>query len=240
MDEINSLESDPFFLKIFLEDFSLPLDEHGIKISQEFLLSGEEGITFAEIEKINILRNRLYQIRLSLNSSEPDPKILLLNACKSLKREMDLETSVQEEEDDQVKLWLNDYESLKREMDLERSAQKAELNVSLVTQPSIKLIADESEPPPQPIPAEDAKRDKVAEFEKFLKTINPYCNPDEAKIKKVLEEYKKYKELHSGEEDLKQAIDDALKPYTHTPPNPKTPIVKNININIERLLIFRS
>ena len=52
MDEINSSESVPSFFKILLEDFSLPLDEHGIKISEEWLSYDEEGITFAEIEKL--------------------------------------------------------------------------------------------------------------------------------------------------------------------------------------------
>jgi hypothetical protein len=78
--------------------------------------------------------------------------------------------------------------------------------------------------PPEAIYASNIKPDKVDEFKKFLKTINPYCDPDEAKIEKVLEEYKIYKKQVSDSADsrtkpdkevaLKQAIDDALKTYT--------------------------
>lgn len=64
-------------------------------------------------------------------------------------------------------------------------------------------------------------KDQPKNLTELLKKINPYCDPSEEKIKKVLEEYKIYKELHSDEEDLqkkqeckaalKQAINDALK-----------------------------
>jgi hypothetical protein len=48
-----------------------------------------------------------------------------------------------------------------------------------------------------------------------LTKINPLCDPDDEKIKRVLEEYKKYKEQDSDTVDskvgLKKAIDEALK-----------------------------
>ena len=62
-----------------------------------------------------------------------------------------------------------------------------------------------------------------------LKKINPYCDPGEEKIKRVLEEYEKYKEQDSDTVDsstkpdkelaLKQAIDEALKSEISTLPS---------------------
>ena len=59
---------------------------------------------------------------------------------------------------------------------------------------------NESEPPPQTIPAEDAKRDKVAEFEKFLKKIDPDFQITKNKYDEILSQYYKYKEC---EEEFK-------------------------------------
>ena len=65
------------------------------------------------------------------------------------------------------------------------------------------------------------EREEPKNLPEVLKKINPYCDPSEEKIQKVIEEYKKYKESDSDEKDLpkkqecktalKQAIDDALK-----------------------------
>ncbi len=62
-------------------------------------------------------------------------------------------------------------------------------------------------------------KEKPKNLPELLKKINPYCDPSDEKIKKVLEEYTIYKKAHSGEEELqkeesktalKQAINDAL------------------------------
>ncbi len=76
---------------------------------------------------------------------------------------------------------------------------KAELNALLVVhQSSIQMQAsgalmDESEPLPQSIPAEDAKRDKVAEFKKFLKKIDPNSQITQDKYDEILLKYDDYR-----------------------------------------------
>ncbi len=78
--------------------------------------------------------------------------------------------------------------------------QKKELNASLVVnQPSMKTLAsvesmDELDPQLQPIPAEDAKRDKVDEFEKFLNEIDLDFQITKDNYDEILSQYYEYKE----------------------------------------------
>ena len=81
----------------------------------------------------------------------------------------------------------------------------------VLQKPSFKLQEEpeaDSEPPPQPIPAEDAKRDKVAEFKKFLHDNNLHCNQNDIqKVFALHELYEAYKpNLQNPDEEIQEEI----------------------------------
>ena len=80
----------------------------------------------------------------------------------------------------------------------------------VLQKPSFKLQAEpeaESEPLPEVISASNIKRDKVAEFEKFLKKIDPNFQITKDKYEEILSQYYEYKEY---EEKFKTRKSDTL------------------------------